>query len=100
MESVPAIDDDLGVRAGMSTVAEAPRPALARPLDLSVVVPVYNERHLVETSVRRLLAVEHPSIRSLQVIAVDDRSTDGSYAVLQRIQADDPRVLLLRHEHN
>jgi len=76
------------------------RRTLGTALDLSVIVPVYNERHLVETSVRRLLAVADPVIRSLQVIVVDDRSTDGSYEILERLEAGDPRIMLLRHEVN
>jgi len=45
---------------------------------LSVLVPVYNERHVVATSLRRVLALEDPLINGLEVIVVDDRSTDGS----------------------
>ncbi len=67
---------------------------------LSVLVPVYNERHVVEASLRRLLALEHALIESLEVIVVDDCSTDGSLEILERIAAADPRVTLLRHERN
>ena len=67
---------------------------------LSVIVPVYNERHLVEASLRRVLALNHDLITSLQLVAVDDCSTDGSWEVLQRLAADDNRILLLRHERN
>jgi glycosyltransferase involved in cell wall biosynthesis len=67
---------------------------------LSVLVPVYNERHLVGTSVRRLLTLKHDLISSLEVIVVDDCSTDGSWEILQRLAADDDRVLLLHHDHN
>lgn len=67
---------------------------------LTVIVPVYNERHLVEVSLRRVLALNHDLITSLQLVAVDDCSTDGSWEVLQRLAAEDDRVLLLRHERN
>ncbi len=67
---------------------------------LSVLVPVYNERHVVEASLRRLLALEHQIIESLEVIVVDDCSTDGSLEILERIAASDPRVTLLKHERN
>ncbi len=67
---------------------------------LSVLVPVYNERYLVESSLRRLLALKDDIIHSMEVIVVDDRSTDGSWDILQRIAQDDERIVLLRHERN
>jgi len=67
---------------------------------LSVLVPVYNERYLVATSLRRLLALEHEIIRSLQIVIVDDCSTDGTWDILQRIAREDERIILLRHERN
>jgi glycosyltransferase involved in cell wall biosynthesis len=67
---------------------------------LSVLVPVYNERHVVEASIRRVLALEHPLISSLEVIVVDDCSTDGSSDVLQRLAAEDARITLIRQPVN
>jgi glycosyltransferase involved in cell wall biosynthesis len=67
---------------------------------LSVLVPVYNERYLVETSLRRLLALKDDIIRSLQIIVVDDCSTDGSWEILERVARSDERITLLRHERN
>lgn len=78
----------------------APDRLQAGPFRLSVLVPVYNERHVVAASLRRVLALQHPLIRSLEVIAVDDRSTDGTWDVLQALAAEDPRLVLLRHERN
>jgi glycosyltransferase involved in cell wall biosynthesis len=67
---------------------------------LSVLVPVYNERHVVETSIRRVLALNHDLISSLELIVVDDCSTDGSREVLQRLADEDERITLLFHERN
>lgn len=67
---------------------------------LSVVVPVYNERHVVGASLRRVLALRHPLVRELEVIAVDDCSTDGSASVLDTLAAEDDRLVVLRHERN
>ena len=78
------------------------RPAAHAPagLRLSVIVPVYNERHLVETSVRRVLNIRHPLIAGLEVVVVDDASTDGSGEVLASLQREVPSIVLLRHERN
>jgi glycosyltransferase involved in cell wall biosynthesis len=53
-------------------------------LVLSVVVPVYNEEALVRASIERLRAVPV----TLQVIAVDDASKDGSRAVLEALHRE------------
>ncbi|MFN0120620.1 MAG: glycosyltransferase [Blastocatellia bacterium] len=74
--------------------------ATARAFSLSVLVPVYNERHHVEASLRRVLALEHPLISQLEIIVVDDCSRDGSREILERIAATDSRIVLVRHEHN
>src|SRR5262245_42985475 len=68
---------------------------------LSVVVPVYNERYLVGELLRRVLAVSAPEIRELEVLVIDDGSSDGSLAVLRQIAAAHPdRVRLLEQEKN
>src|SRR5215470_14923754 len=67
---------------------------------LSVMVPVYNERHVVEASLRRVLALDDPLISSLELIVVDDQSTDGTWPILQRLANEDSRIVLLRNERN
>ena len=68
---------------------------------LSVVMPVYNERYLVAESVRRVLAVESPLIRRLDLIIVDDGSTDGTRETLRRVAEQYPdRITYIEHEKN
>lgn len=62
---------------------------------LSVVIPVYNEVHTVETLLR--LVREVPL--SLQVIAVDDGSTDGTRDLLPQLEGELIDTLVM-HEHN
>jgi glycosyltransferase involved in cell wall biosynthesis len=57
---------------------------------LSVVMPVYNERHTVEEIVGRVLAVP----LRIELIVVDDQSTDGSGEILDRLQAERGFTLL------
>jgi glycosyltransferase involved in cell wall biosynthesis len=50
---------------------------------LSVLVPVYNEQHLVAASLERLAVLEaSPHLDRIQVVVVDDSSRDGSPAAL------------------
>ncbi len=74
--------------------------SMAASFRLSVLVPVYNERHVVAASLRRVLALEDALINSLEVIVVDDQSTDGTWEILQRLAAADTRLTLLRHQRN
>jgi glycosyltransferase involved in cell wall biosynthesis len=63
---------------------------------LTVVIPVYNERATVAEIIRRIRAVDIPL--TLQVIVVDDASSDGSDKVLQALE--DSTVRVIRHAHN
>jgi glycosyltransferase involved in cell wall biosynthesis len=63
---------------------------------LSVVVPVYNEETLVRLSIQRLRAVPIP----LQVICVDDASTDRSLAVLEQLHREGLIDVLVRQPRN
>ncbi len=63
---------------------------------LSVVVPVYNERPTLAEVIRRMRAVQLPV--ELEVVAVDDGSSDGSGQVLQALQ--DSTVRVLSHGRN
>jgi GT2 family glycosyltransferase len=62
------------------------------PPSLSVVVPCRNEARGVEAAIRSLLAQDLPG---LEVIAVDDRSTDRTGALLDRLAAADARLRIL-----
>jgi glycosyltransferase involved in cell wall biosynthesis len=65
---------------------------------LSVLMPVYNESATVPEIVRRVLAA--PMNLEIELIAVDDGSTDGSAELLAELAARDGRIILLRHERN
>jgi glycosyltransferase involved in cell wall biosynthesis len=62
---------------------------------LAVVIPVYNEFHTLEAIVAKLAQLPFP----IEMIAVDDASTDGTRAVAQRL-ADTKKIQLICHDHN
>jgi glycosyltransferase involved in cell wall biosynthesis len=78
---------------------DAPGRATAASLDLSVLIPVYNEVDNVEPLHAELDAVLRPRSLSYELIFVDDGSSDGTAARLEAIQRRDPehvRVASLR----
>ena len=69
-------------------------------MKLSILVPVYNERAVVERSLSLVLAAPLPEEMDRELIIVDDCSTDGTLAILERISAADNRIRLVRHPVN
>ena len=63
---------------------------------ITVVIPVYNEVETVAEIVRRVRAVP----LELEIIAVDDGSSDGSDQVLDELAAEIPELRVLHHERN
>src|ERR1700674_4083282 len=67
---------------------------------LSILIPVYNERTVVERSLSLVLAAPLPEHMERELGVVDDCSTDGTSAILERLARHDSRIRLLRHEVN
>lgn len=65
-------------------------------LKLSILMPVYNEVATVAQAVSQVLKVDYPC--AVELIVVDDGSTDGTRDQLSRV--DDDRVIVCLHEAN
>jgi len=63
---------------------------------LSVVVPAYNEAKTIASVLERVLA--QPSV--MEVIVVDDCSTDGTWELLQTLAASNSKIRATRHSRN
>src|SRR5437868_12329247 len=75
---------------------EPTREALNHEACLSVVVPVYNEEATLGEVVRKLLSV--PCL--LEIIIVDDCSTDGTRELARQLAEMHAPVRLIQHERN
>lgn len=82
-----------GLALAHSRRATAPDPAPHLiPSFVSVLIPAFNEARVIEASVRRVLASEGPRI---EVIVIDDGSSDDTSAIVANAFGLDPRVTLL-----
>ena len=63
---------------------------------ISIIVPIYNTETYLQRCLESLLCQTE---QGLQIILVDDESTDGSYAIAQSFAAQDPRIELLQQSH-
>lgn len=69
-------------------------------LDLSIVLPVYNEAGSLVSLIPELTAVLRQLGRSYEIIAVDDGSSDDSVAVLRRLQEQESHLRIVQFRRN
>ena len=74
---------------------------MSAPLDLSVVVPLYNEEESLPHLVEQLLAALRPSGERFELVLVNDGSSDRTAEVLERLSQDIPELVgvLLRKNY-
>lgn len=92
---VSAVTD---VASGFSQLSAS---ADERPLFMSLVVPVYNESEVVHLFVEKISSILQPAIRfRIEIIFVNDGSTDSTLIKLLALQATDPRIRVVDLSRN
>lgn len=64
---------------------------------VSIVIPVHDDSETIRAAVRSCL---DQTLREIEVVCVDDASTDGTAEIIDELAAGDDRVRLLRQPHN
>lgn len=62
---------------------------------LSVIIPVYNQENLVIRAIESI-----PKRKDIEIIVIDDASTDNTWNVLQKYQEENDNFILLYNEEN
>jgi polyisoprenyl-phosphate glycosyltransferase len=90
------IGPDLG---GAPVAVSSTKPAL-EPLDVTVVLPCYNEQDHVLAELERITAAMDASEFSYELLIIDDKSTDNTLAVVREALASYPRARLVAFRRN
>jgi cellulose synthase/poly-beta-1,6-N-acetylglucosamine synthase-like glycosyltransferase len=67
----------------LATPAKSPK--------ITLIVPAYNEELVIERTLRALLTLDYPRDK-LEIIVINDASTDGTGAIVERVAEEDNRI--------
>ena len=73
--------------------------SMENQIKLSIVVPCFNEEKTLEHCLQNVLDIQDESLR-LEIIFVDDCSTDNSLKIAEAISEKHSEVIVLRHDRN
>ena len=74
--------------------------AVAREMNVSIVLPAHNEEEVIERSVGEASRVCDRLFAGHEIVVVDDGSTDGTAKLVRNVAQGDPRVRLICHGRN
>ncbi len=69
------------------------------PVKLSIVIPCYNEEVTLKRCINRVLEIADHHLL-LEIIVIDDGSTDQTPRIARELEKEYPEILLIRHESN
>jgi glycosyltransferase involved in cell wall biosynthesis len=69
-------------------------------LDLSVVIPVYNEEESVDRLLEEVHAALRPTGMSYEIVLIDDGSRDKTFGILEAHAKNDPALTLVKFRRN
>ena len=64
-------------------------------MNVSIIIPVYNEERSIEPVLRKVVSVA----QGMEIVVVDDGSVDGTPGILQRLSRELP-IRVVTHPHN
>jgi glycosyltransferase involved in cell wall biosynthesis len=64
---------------------------------ISIILTNYNQFHCIHKSIR---SIQNQSIKNLEIIIIDDYSSDNSTEIIKNYQKEDNRIILIAHKTN
>ncbi len=66
-------------------------------IKLSIIVPVYNAEEFLE---KCLMSLKNQTLKDIEILLVDDGSTDNSYEICKSFEASDSRIRVFKQENS
>jgi len=86
--------------AQAANLSQPKPPSQEPPCEVSLVVPVYNERENLQALIDEILQAMQPLGKTFEVILVDDGSQDGSAELLDQLAEAHPQVRVAHFDRN
>ena len=83
-----------------SAEVDPSQPPARSVRSVSVVFPCYNDEHTIGGLIDDAHGTLSPLVEEVEVVVVDDGSSDGSGPLLDRLAADRPWLHVIHHERN
>ena len=80
-----------GILMNNNTLYSASKPKI------SAVIPVYNCENTIKAAVR---SIQNQNMADIEIILVNDRSTDSTPKIIQELSEEDPRIKVFNNEKN
>ena len=64
---------------------------------ISSIIPVYNSQNLISRAIK---SIQNQNLLDIEIIVVNDFSTDNSLAILRNLQKEDPRIKIINNRKN
>lgn len=72
---------------------------MKKPIEplVSVIIPAYNASAVVEESIRSMMSQTY---RNIEIIVIDDKSSDNTCRLVEKLKLEDPRIILVENHIN
>ena len=96
LELVKKFNDYLDICKQGELIDKKKYPLLKNP-KISVIMPIYNGGKYLYYSLR---SIQNQDMKEIEIILVDDCSTDDSLSIIQKYRTEDQRIRLIRNQYN
>ena len=64
---------------------------------ISIIIPVYNGEGFIKNTI---ISIQNQDLKDIEIIIIDDKSTDNSINIIKEIMKTEPRIILYENEEN